>query len=145
MPRRMSTGSTRPSSRSNRLTSRSRSSPRSACRSRRLALVIVDLDDFKAVNEQIGHLAGDGVLAEAAERIRGVVRTSDIACRVGGDEFAVILPESGIGQADQLYRRIQAVVSGRPIGHIARLDVSAGVAELSEGDDGQTLFERADE
>ena len=112
---------------------------------RRLALVIVDLDDFKAVNEQIGHLAGDGVLAEAAERIRGVVRTSDIACRVGGDEFAVILPESGIGQADQLYRRIQAVVSGRAIGHIARLDVSAGVAELSEGDDGTTLFERADE
>ena len=112
---------------------------------RRLALVIVDLDDFKAVNEQIGHLAGDGVLAEAAERVRSVVRTSDIACRVGGDEFAVILPESGIGQADQLYRRIQAAVSVRPLGRITRLDVSAGVAELSEGDDETTLFERADE
>jgi len=112
---------------------------------RRLALVVVDLDDFKSINEKIGHLAGDGVLAEAAERIRSVVRGSDIACRVGGDEFAVILPESGIGQADQLYRRIQAAVTARPIGHVPRLDLSAGVAELSDGDDGTTIFERADE
>ncbi len=112
---------------------------------RRLALVVVDLDDFKAINEKIGHLAGDGVLAEAAERIKSVVRNSDIACRVGGDEFAVILPESGIGQADQLYRRIQAAVTSRPIGQVPRLDLSAGVAELSESDDGTAIFERADE
>ena len=112
---------------------------------RRLALVLFDLDDFKAINERIGHLAGDAVLAEAAERVRDVVRHADIACRVGGDEFAVILPESGIGQADQLYRRIQTAVSDRPIGHVARLDLSAGVAELAPGDDANTLFERADE
>ena len=59
---------------------------------RSLGLVIIDLDDFKAVNDRIGHLAGDGVLAEAAERVRDVVRSADVACRVGGDEFAVILP-----------------------------------------------------
>ena len=112
---------------------------------RRLALVVVDLDDFKAINEKIGHLAGDGVLAEAAERIKSVVRNSDIACRVGGDEFAVILPESGIGQADQLYRRIQTAVTSRPIGQVPRLDLSAGIAELGETDDGTTIFERADE
>jgi diguanylate cyclase (GGDEF)-like protein len=74
-----------------------------------------------------------------------VVRNSDIACRVGGDEFAVILPESGIGQADQLYRRIQTAVTSRPIGQVPRLDLSAGVAELGETDDGTTIFERADE
>jgi len=112
---------------------------------RRLALVVVDLDDFKPINEKIGHLAGDGVLAEAAERIKSVVRNSDIACRVGGDEFAVILPESGIGQADQLYRRIQTAVTSRPIGQVPRLDLSAGIAELGETDDGTTIFERADE
>ena len=61
---------------------------------RKLALIVFDLDDFKEVNDRIGHLAGDTVLAEAAERVRDVVRTADIACRVGGDEFAVILPES---------------------------------------------------
>ena len=112
---------------------------------RRLALVVLDLDDFKAINEHIGHLAGDGVLAEAAERMRSVVRTADIPCRVGGDEFAVILPESGIGQADQLYRRIEAAVSARPIGQVQRLTLSAGVAELNENDDSNSLFERADE
>ena len=70
---------------------------------RQLALIIFDLDDFKAINDRIGHLSGDGVLAEAAERVREVVRSADIACRVGGDEFAVILPESKIQDADQLY------------------------------------------
>src|SRR5262245_27899791 len=57
---------------------------------RALALVVFDLDDFKAVNDRIGHLAGDAVLAEAAERVRDVTRSADIPCRVGGDEFAVI-------------------------------------------------------
>src|ERR687888_520449 len=61
---------------------------------RKLSLIIFDLDDFKEINDRIGHLAGDAVLSEAAERVRDVVRTADIACRVGGDEFAVILPES---------------------------------------------------
>src|SRR5919201_4583638 len=53
---------------------------------RQLALIVFDLDDFKEVNDKIGHLAGDSVLAEAAERIRTVVRSADGACRVGGDE-----------------------------------------------------------
>jgi diguanylate cyclase (GGDEF)-like protein len=112
---------------------------------RRLALVVLDLDDFKAINERIGHLAGDGVLAEAAERMQSVVRAADIPCRVGGDEFAVILPESGIAQADQLYRRIDAAISARPIGQVQQLTLSAGVAELNENDDARSLFERADE
>ena len=112
---------------------------------RRLALVVLDLDDFKAINERIGHLAGDGVLAEASDRLRSAMRAADIACRVGGDEFAVILPESGIGQADQLYRRIEAAVSARPIGQVPRLTLSAGVTELNENDDSNSLFERADE
>ena len=73
---------------------------------RSLALVVFDLDDFKAINDRIGHLAGDSVLAEAAERVLDVVRSADVACRVGGDEFAVILPESGLSDAGQLYRRV---------------------------------------
>ena len=112
---------------------------------RRLAIALVDLDNFKAINERIGHLAGDGVLAEAADRIRSVVRAADIACRVGGDEFAVILPESGLPQAEQLYHRIQHAVSTRPVGAIQRVTLSAGVAELQEGDDSTSLFERADQ
>src|SRR5207253_8367861 len=69
---------------------------------RRLALLALDLDNLKAINDRLGHLAGDGVLAEVANRIRDVVRSADIACRVGGDEVAVILPESAMADAKQL-------------------------------------------
>ena len=112
---------------------------------RELALILFDLDDFKAINDRIGHLAGDAVIAESAERVRDVVRSADIACRVGGDEFAVILPESTLADADQLYRRLQATLSARPIGQAGRLSFSAGVAELKPEDDTTVFFERADE
>ena len=112
---------------------------------RRLALVIFDLDDFKAINDRIGHLSGDGVLAETAERVRDVVRSADIACRVGGDEFAAILPESSASDADQLYHRLRGAVSSRPVGQAGQLFISAGIAELQPGDDPTTFFERADE
>jgi diguanylate cyclase (GGDEF)-like protein len=111
---------------------------------RRLALIVLDLDDFKAINDKIGHLAGDAVLAQAAERVRDVVRSADIACRTGGDEFAVILPESNIGEAELLYQRIQDSVRERPFGQAGRLMLSAGLAELGHGDDATTLFQRAD-
>jgi diguanylate cyclase (GGDEF)-like protein len=112
---------------------------------RKLALVVFDVDDFKAINDRIGHLAGDTVLAEAAERVREVVRSADIACRVGGDEFAVILPESTLRDADQLYRRLERAVSSGPVGQAGRLHLSAGVTELRPDDNATTLFERADE
>jgi diguanylate cyclase (GGDEF)-like protein len=112
---------------------------------RKLALVVFDLDDFKEINDRIGHLAGDTVLAEAAERVRSVVRTSDVACRVGGDEFAVILPESSLDDADQLYRRIQNAISSRPLGQGGNLYLSAGVAELRAEDDPVSFFQRADD
>jgi diguanylate cyclase (GGDEF)-like protein len=112
---------------------------------RRLGLIVFDLDDFKAINDRIGHLAGDSVLAEVADRVRDVVRHADIACRVGGDEFAVILPESTLGDAEQLYRRIQSAVSSRPLSHAGQLLLSAGIAELRAQDDPVAFFQRADE
>ena len=77
--------------------------------------------------------------------MRDVVRSADIACRVGGDEFAVILPESSTADADQLYHRLLGVISSRPVGHAGRLSVSAGIAELREDEAPTTFFERADE
>ena len=112
---------------------------------RKAALIVFDVDDFKDVNDRIGHLAGDAVLAETAERVRDVVRSADIACRVGGDEFAVIMPESGRPDAERLHARIQAAVSDRPIGQAGRLRLSAGIAELQAADDSVAFFERADE
>jgi diguanylate cyclase (GGDEF)-like protein len=112
---------------------------------RDLALIVFDLDDFKAVNDQIGHLAGDGVLAQTAERVRDAVRSVDIASRIGGDELAVILPESTIADAELLYERVHDSV--RATAFTAggqRLRVSAGIAELQHGDTAASLFERAD-
>ena len=112
---------------------------------RRLSLVIVDVDGFKEINDRIGHLAGDAVLAEIADRIRQVVRSADIPCRVGGDEFAVIVPEVEVGQARQLVGRIQRAVSTQPIARAGRVKVSAGVADLQPNDSPTSLFERGDE
>ncbi len=93
---------------------------------RQLALIVFDLDDFKAINDRIGHLSGDAVLAETAERVRDVVRSADIACRVGGDEFAVVLPESSTRRRRSALpppaRRglLAAGRSGRPARHLGR-------------------------
>jgi diguanylate cyclase (GGDEF)-like protein len=112
---------------------------------RRLSLVVVDIDDFKAINDRIGHLAGDAVLAAVAERLQSAVRGADIPCRVGGDEFAVILPEATQADAEQLYKRVQFAVAARPLGPFERIRLSAGIAELRPEDDAKTFFERADE
>src|SRR5919108_300042 len=98
-----------------------------------------------AINDRIGHLAGDGVLAEVAERVRTVVRSADIACRVGGDEFGIILPESTLADAEQLSHRMQAAVASEPIGDAGTLQLSAGAAELQPEDDATRFFERADD
>jgi diguanylate cyclase (GGDEF)-like protein len=111
---------------------------------RRLSLILLDLDEFKRINDRIGHLGGDEVLAEVAARIRGLVRSTDVAARVGGDEFAVVLPESGREEAELLAGRILKAVSGDAVAAAGRLAISAGVAELQPGDGARELFERAD-
>ena len=111
---------------------------------RRLALLILDLDDFKAVNDRIGHLAGDAVLAQVAERLRNEIRSVDIGCRVGGDEFAVIMPESTSDDAGQLFQRMHESLVGMPVPGGQTVRISAGIAELRHGETAAGLFERAD-
>ena len=112
---------------------------------RSLALILFDVDDFKSINDQVGHLAGDRVLSQAADRLREVVRSVDVPCRIGGDEFAVILPESSAGDAEQLFRRVQSAMRGAAMGIDGdRLRLSAGIAEIQHGDTAAGLFERAD-
>ena len=111
---------------------------------RELALIVFDIDDFKTINDRIGHLAGDAVLAEAATQVQSVVRSADIASRVGGDEFAVILPESSLADAENFYRRLQRAIDNW---HEQATDVklSAGIAQLRSDDDSVSFFKRADE
>lgn len=112
---------------------------------RKLTLIVFDLDDFKSINDQVGHLAGDRVLAQAADRLREAVRSVDVACRIGGDEFAVIMPESSSEDGEQLFRRVHNSMRGTALGpDEQRLRLSGGIAELLHGDTPASLFERAD-
>ena len=109
-----------------------------------VSLIVFDLDDFKRINDRVGHLGGDLVLAEVADRIRTVVRATDIACRVGGDEFAVILPESSRDDAELLADRIAVAIKSQKIEKVGALKISAGVAEARQDDTVSDLFKRAD-
>ena len=112
---------------------------------RKLTLIVFDLDDFKSINDQVGHLAGDRVLAQAADRLREAVRSVDVASRIGGDEFAVIMPESAAEDGEQLFRRVHNSMRGTALGpDEQRLRLSGGIAELLHGDTPASLFERAD-
>src|SRR5262245_34122258 len=112
---------------------------------RKLTLIVFDLDDFKSINDQVGHLAGDRGLAQAADRPRQAVCRVVGACRIGGDEFAVIMPESSAVDGEQLFRRVHNSMRGTALGSDdQRLRLSGGIAELLHGDTPASLFERAD-
>ena len=100
-----------------------------------LALLMIDLDRFKEVNDSCGHLGGDAVIREVAMRIESEVRGSDAAARFGGDEFAVMLPAAGLAEASQVATRIMRMVSAAPVevsaGVTRRITVSVGIATLA--------------
>jgi len=110
----------------------------------RLAVCVLDLDDFKLANGVVGQIAGDGLLVEIADLLRETVRPTDLACRIGGDEFAIILPTSGRIDAEAMFARLQATLRRRPPSAGPGLSLSGGIAELKPDDDGVSLFERAE-
>jgi diguanylate cyclase (GGDEF)-like protein len=112
---------------------------------RRLSLLVFDVDGLKAINDEHGHLAGDALLVETAERLRSVTRSADVASRIGGDEFAVILPESTVGDAQQLHERLSRVLDEEPAGPLDRIQISAGIAELRPDERDIEFFDRADQ
>jgi len=123
--------------------------PRELRRHRRrgdqLALVVLDLDDFKRVNDELGHQQGDRVLQEVAERLTEGVRTDDILVRHGGDEFSVIAPETDRAAAESLAERLrEAVAEIRVDGR--RLGASAGCAVFpSDAETLNQLLDHADD
>jgi diguanylate cyclase (GGDEF)-like protein len=112
---------------------------------RRLSLLVFDVDGLKAINDEHGHLAGDTLLVEIADRLRSVTRSADVASRIGGDEFAVILPESTVGDAQQLHERLTRVLDEEPAGPLERIQVSAGIAQLRPDERDVEFFDRADQ
>jgi two-component system cell cycle response regulator len=80
-----------------------------------LALLMIDIDHFKQINDRFGHLAGDTVLHEVAGRIGAQMRTSDTGARFGGDEFAMLLQEGSVVDAERVALRVLQAVRARPI------------------------------
>ncbi|HET9243310.1 MAG TPA: diguanylate cyclase [Gaiella sp.] len=93
-----------------------------------VALVMLDLDDFKRVNDVYSHATGDHILAEVASILRSAVRSSDIVCRIGGEEFAIIAPASGLVDAFRLAERVQEHVSATEFGPVGPVSLSIGIA-----------------
>ncbi len=112
-----------------------------------LALILLDLDGFKPINDTHGHPTGDRVLKRVADIITNCVRSSDLPCRYGGDEFAVILPEAGLDQAQQraeeVRHGIQAMTAVVP-GCQLPLTASIGGALLHPDETPEELLERTD-
>jgi len=115
-----------------------------------ISVVMVDIDHFKRVNDQHGHLVGDQVLIEIARRINNSLRQIDTVCRYGGEEFAILLPGTDLTQAEQVAERVWRKVADTPIkraGVEVRVSVSLGVAnkEQKESMTSNTLIDHADQ
>jgi diguanylate cyclase (GGDEF)-like protein len=123
---------------------------RSARYGRPLAALLIDIDHFKRVNDQLGHLAGDRLLRQVADCIKATVRQEEVFARYGGEEFVLVLPEADLAAAVRVAERICQEVAACPLeyqGETHRVTVSVGVA-VTEGHQPITagaLLQRADD
>jgi diguanylate cyclase (GGDEF)-like protein len=113
-----------------------------------LSIAMVDIDHFKRVNDLHGHLVGDRVLSDTADALRRSVRLTDFVGRYGGEEFLLILPQTGAAGAMAVAERTRRLVMRTPMvdaeGGAISVTVSLGVAEWCHGDDADVLIGRAD-
>ncbi|MYL27262.1 MULTISPECIES: sensor domain-containing diguanylate cyclase [Halomonadaceae] len=102
---------------------------------RPLSLLMIDMDHFKRINDQYGHSTGDEVIQAFAERCQGMLRKSDTAARIGGEEFSVLLPETGNDSGRQMAERLRSLIAHEPIHTQAgpiHLTLSIGVSTYSK-------------
>ena len=110
-----------------------------------LALVMIDLDDFKAFNDRYGHLAGDRALAHFVSVLQATMRPSDVLCRFGGEEFVMLLPDTTVAEACTAARRFLAAFSSRAIPELDQsMTFSAGVVGHDGSESLDDALERAD-
>ena len=115
---------------------------------RQCAVLFIDLDRFKIINDSLGHAAGDTLLVEMANRLRNGVRAGDVVARLGGDEFVILLNDITESQVVTIVARSLLSALGRPLdlsGHECRVTASIGIAMFpDDGTDEQTLTKNAD-
>lgn len=99
-----------------------------------LSLLMFDLNRFKEINDQFGHLCGDAVLTAVGKRMSGVLRASDLKCRYGGEEFLVLLPDTGLAGAERLAELLRSELDERPVrwnDHDVRITASFGATAVT--------------
>lgn len=116
---------------------------------RRVSVLLADIDHFKHVNDTYGHDVGDTVLREFAQRLRRNTRGVDLACRLGGEEFLVIMPDTDMARAYQVGERLRACIAADPFGiggdRRIRVTASVGLATLDSAEDTpESMYKRAD-
>jgi two-component system, cell cycle response regulator len=116
---------------------------------RPLSLVLVDIDNFKCINDTYGHDVGDCVLRQVAARLRRNSRSIDLVCRFGGEEFVIVMPDSGLEPAHQMGERLRACIAAEPFqaesGPRLGVTSSVGVASLEQVQGSlDALFRKAD-
>jgi len=123
----------------------------SAARGKPITVLVLDIDYFKAINDSYGHDAGDDVLREFSLRIRKATRNIDLACRYGGEEFVIVMPETDMAVATAVAERLRRRIATEPFAiqkgarHL-EVTISIGIAALSGvGDDAATILKRADQ
>ena len=110
-----------------------------------LALIVMDLDDFKPINDRYGHARGDAALVRVVDQVRSCLREQDLLARWGGDEFVMVLPQTSLGEALEVAQTLQQVLMRvEPVGE-CRLTMSYGVVQWREGEDQLALLGRADQ
>jgi diguanylate cyclase (GGDEF)-like protein/hemerythrin-like metal-binding protein len=109
-----------------------------------LSLLFLDIDHFKRINDTFGHAAGDQVLREMASCIRGAIRLSDSLARWGGEEFLVLMPNTGLSSATALAERVRSHLAGHTFTGVGQVTASLGVAEYLPANSLHEWLDRAD-
>lgn len=112
---------------------------------RPFSLIMLDIDHFKRINDGFGHDAGDQVLRELCRRIAARLRRLDCFCRLGGEEFIVICPETDAAQAGQLAEALRQLLESAPFPAVGRVTASFGVTSAHPGDSHESLLQRVDQ
>jgi len=109
-----------------------------------LSIIFFDIDNFKAINDQHGHLVGDGVLKDVAAVVGQQIRETDVFARWGGDEFVILLPNTDLVRAEQVVERIRASLGSSAASTLKGITCSFGVAACEEHDTKQSLLRKVD-
>ncbi|WP_268800419.1 sensor domain-containing diguanylate cyclase [Pseudomonas huanghezhanensis] len=111
---------------------------------RSLTLIMFDIDHFKHINDRWGHQCGDNVLKSLCARIRSATRTTDLLCRTGGEEFALICPDTELNDTRLLAEKLRALISTLPFDDVGQVTCSFGVAKWNPTESFDAFIRRAD-